>query len=54
MTEVPEWTPEQAISAIAKVLKESIFGQETDMTDEEATTLADAISARMEKGPIDV
>lgn len=46
-----EWIPEEAILAITKVLLESNFGKETDMTVEEAEAIADAVSKRLEQGP---
>ena len=46
-----EWEPGEAKLAIAKVLLESNYGKETDMTDDEAFDLADAISKRLERGP---
>lgn len=46
-----EWEPSEAILAIAKVLLESDYGKETDMTDDEAFDLADMVCKRLEQGP---
>lgn len=46
-----EWEPGEAALAIAKVLIESNYDKETDMTDDEAFDLAYAISKRLEQGP---